>query len=218
MESNKPELRTAIFEDGTCAVLRADPANPRRLEVIATFYEAAHAQDYVRFQSGSSGERREEKQRIVKQAAPGKRRQASAPKPAKASGTDPNQRPGSSPRDAPEEKLKRAAEVPVKSNQAAKLPNAAAGLSGRQTAVLNALRSLMDKKHRVEVKAAQLAEASSVPLGSVHSILVSLEKKHMIKTERQGSPKLSAIYEVLETSRKGTRSLNGVAHSKAAQA
>ncbi len=34
------EFTTAIFEDGTCAVPRADPAKPRLLEVNATFYDA----------------------------------------------------------------------------------------------------------------------------------------------------------------------------------
>jgi hypothetical protein len=81
-------------------------------------------------------------------------------------------------------------------------------------AVLKALRSLKDKKNRVEVPVARIAKASSVPLGSVHSILVSLEKKHMIRTERQGSPKASAIYEVIQTSPKSTGSLNGGSHRK----
>jgi sugar-specific transcriptional regulator TrmB len=76
----------------------------------------------------------------------------------------------------------------------------------------------MDKQHRVEAKTAELAKASAVPLGSLHSILVSLEKKHMIKTERQGSPKNPAIYQVLEASRKAAGTLNGVVHSKAPQA
>jgi hypothetical protein len=63
-----------------------------------------------------------------------------------------------------------------------------------------------------------LAKASAVPLGSLHSILVSLEKKHMIKTERQGSPKHPAIYQVLETSRKATGALNGAVRGEAAPA
>jgi hypothetical protein len=85
-------------------------------------------------------------------------------------------------------------------------------------AVLKALRSLKDKKNRVEVPVAKIATASSVPLGSVHSILVSLEKKHMIRTERQGSPRASAIYEVLPASPKSTGSLNGGSHRKQPQA
>jgi hypothetical protein len=40
-------------------------------------------------------------------------------------------------------------------------------------------------------------------------MLVSLEKKHLIKTERSGSPKHSAIYQVLEISRKAASTLNG---------
>jgi len=45
MASNKQELKTALFEDGTYAVLRADPAKPRFLEVIATFHDAARARN-----------------------------------------------------------------------------------------------------------------------------------------------------------------------------
>ena len=91
-------------------------------------------------------------------------------------------------------------------------------MSERQAAVLKALRTIMDKQNRVEVKTAELAKASTVPLGSVHSILVSLEKKQLIRTERQGSPKFSAIYEVLEVSPKNTRTLNGVVTGKEANA
>jgi uncharacterized membrane protein len=217
MQSNKHELKTAIFEDGTHVVLRHDRANPRLLEVIATFYEAAHARNYVRFQAGPSEERQEQRPHIVKQAAPVKRKQASAAKAAKASGAGPNRLPESGPKRASETKAKRAAEAQVKPASQAKGQNVSE-LSERQAAVLKALRSLMDKKNRVEAKVAELAKASSVPLGSLHSILVSLEKKHMIRTERQGSPKFPAIYEVLEASRKSTRSLNGVVHSNAAQA
>jgi uncharacterized membrane protein len=209
MPSNKHELKTAIFEDGTHAVLRADPANPRLMEVIATFYSAAHAHDYVRFQKPASEEHREAMP-IVKRAAKVNSKQASKVKP--------KQLPAASSKQTVEAKPKRAAKAKAKPAPEAKSENAAAELSGRQAAVLKALRSLMDKKNRVEVKAAELAKASSVPLGSLHSILVSLEKKQMIRTERQGSPKFSAIYEVLETARKSTRSLNGAVHGRAVQA
>jgi uncharacterized membrane protein len=211
MSSNKHEFRTASFEDGTYAVLRADRSNPRLLEVIATFYEAGHARDYVRSQAAPAEEPHEETRRAVKRAAPARRKQAPAAKPKKAV-----ERPAASPKQASEAKPKRAAEVQAKPAPEAKAESPAAEVSERQAAVLKGLRSLMDKKHRVEVRVAELAKASSVPLGSLHSILQSLEKKHLIKTERQGSPKFSAIYEVLETSRKGSRALNGVVHSKAA--
>jgi hypothetical protein len=118
----------------------------------------------------------------------------------------------------PKAKPERALRAQPKPASAAKTENASTGVSDRQAAVLKGLRSLMDKQHRVEAKTAELAKASSVPLGSLHSILVSLEKKHMIKTERQGSPKHSAIYQVLETSRKATGTVNGAVHSKAAPA
>jgi DNA-binding transcriptional ArsR family regulator len=216
MQSNKSELKTAIFDDGTCAVLRADRTSPRLLEVIATFYEATHAQDYVRSQASAAEAPQEEKPRIVKQVAPRKRKKTSANKRSLISRTGPNQPPRSGPGRASETKPKRAAKLQAAPPPQAKRPIAAAGLSGRQESVLKALRSLMDKKHRVEARVAELAKASSVPLGSLHSILVSLEKRRMIRTERQGSPKLAAIYEVLETSRKSTRSLNGGVQGSAA--
>ena len=70
-------------------------------------------------------------------------------------------------------------------------------LSARQSAVLGALRDKMDANQQVEAKAALLAEAANVPLGSLHSILQSLEKKHLIKTARAGSPRAPAVYQVL---------------------
>ena len=70
-------------------------------------------------------------------------------------------------------------------------------LSARQSAVLGALRLKMDTDQRVEEKAAVLAEAANIPLGSLHSILQSLEKKQLIKTVRAGSARAPAVYQVL---------------------
>ena len=74
----------------------------------------------------------------------------------------------------------------------------------------------MDKKNLVEVPSAELAKASSIPLGSLHSVLASLEKslekKSMIRTERPGSAKFRAIYEVLGAPRKSAPSINGAVH------
>ena len=70
-------------------------------------------------------------------------------------------------------------------------------LSARQNAVLQALRSKMDANNQVEAKAAVLAEAANVPLGSLHSILQSLEKKGLIKNTRPGSARAPAAYQVL---------------------
>jgi hypothetical protein len=70
-------------------------------------------------------------------------------------------------------------------------------LSARQSAVLQALRTKMDANQRVEEKAAVLAEAANVPLGSLHSVLQSLEKKQLIKTARAGSARAPAVYQVL---------------------
>lgn len=73
----------------------------------------------------------------------------------------------------------------------------ASGLSERQSAVLQALRRKMDKNKLVAAKAAELANAASIPLGSLHSVLQSLEKKQFIKTVRSGSAKSPAAYQVL---------------------
>jgi sugar-specific transcriptional regulator TrmB len=54
----------------------------------------------------------------------------------------------------------------------------------------------MDANNQVEAKAAVLAEAANVPLGSLHSILQSLEKKQLIKTARAGSARAPAAYQV----------------------
>ena len=70
-------------------------------------------------------------------------------------------------------------------------------LSSRQSAVLGALRAKMDANKQVEAKAAVLAEAANVPLGSLHAVLQSLEKKQLIKTARAGSARAPAIYQVL---------------------
>jgi hypothetical protein len=69
-------------------------------------------------------------------------------------------------------------------------------LSARQSAVLGVLRAKMDANKQVEAKAAVLAEAANVPLGSLHSILQSLEKKGLIKNTRAGSARAPAAYQV----------------------
>ena len=71
------------------------------------------------------------------------------------------------------------------------------GLSARQSAVLGALCAKMDENKRVEAKIAVLAEAARIPLGSLHSVLQSLEKKQLIKTARPGSARAPAVYQVL---------------------
>ena len=71
------------------------------------------------------------------------------------------------------------------------------GLSARQSAVLAALRAKMDANKHVEAKAAVLAEAANIPLGSLHAVLQSLEKKGLIKAARAGSVRAPAVYQVL---------------------
>ena len=70
-------------------------------------------------------------------------------------------------------------------------------LSQRQRAVLESLRAKMNGSHLVEEKVAVLAEAARIPLGSLHSVLQSLEKKQLIKTTRAGSARAPAVYQVL---------------------
>ncbi len=70
-------------------------------------------------------------------------------------------------------------------------------LSDRQRAVLEALKLKMDKNKLVETKAATLAGLAKIPLGSLHSVIGSLEKKHLIRIARPGSARASAVYEVL---------------------
>ena len=187
MASKKHEFKTATFEDGSCAVLRVDPLQPDIMEVIASFYDAARARDYARFENGERGVHQEEA---------------------------PIEEPASKPKPAASKAKPQPAETMSKAKPKASEPikDSAADLSERQLAVLNALRSLMDKKNLVEVRSAELAKASSIPLGSLHSVLASLEKKNMIRTERPGSAKFRAIYEVLGTPRKGARSINGAVH------
>jgi hypothetical protein len=70
-------------------------------------------------------------------------------------------------------------------------------LTERQGAVLETLRAKADEENLVEIKGAELAEAANIPLGSVHSIIQSLEKKKYILTTRQGSAHSPAVYQVL---------------------
>ena len=76
-------------------------------------------------------------------------------------------------------------------------PAPAPELSARQSALLGALRAKMDANKQVEAKAAVLAEAANIPLGSLHSVLQSLEKKGLIKATRAGSARAPAAYQVL---------------------
>jgi DNA-binding MarR family transcriptional regulator len=187
MTSKNHNFTTAVFEDGICAVMRYDRAEPRLMEVIATFHDAARARDYAKFENGQ----RDEPQKVSPAKKPAAKASASKARVSKATTTA-----------APSSKTLAKAE-----------PKAAApGLSERQQAVLKALRSMMDKKNLAEVRAAELAKASSIPLGSLHSVLVSLEKKKLIRTERQGSAKFRAIYAVLGATRTTVPTANGAGH------
>jgi hypothetical protein len=70
-------------------------------------------------------------------------------------------------------------------------------LSQRQSALLKALRTKMDENKLVTVKAAVLAEAAELPLGSLHTVLGLLERKKLILTTRRGSARAPAVYQVL---------------------
>jgi uncharacterized membrane protein len=213
MATNRHEFRTAIFEDGTCAVLRANLTEPHLLEVIATFHDAGRARDYMRSESNLS-EEHQAKRAVKKQVSAAKPKHASRAKPTRAAAVKPMQAPKAEPKQVPIAKSRQAAAAKPRRASAAGTQIAATDISDRQQAVLKALRALMDKKHRVEVRGADLAKASSTPAGSLHSVLVSLEKKGLIRTERNGSAKFRAIYEVLQASPKNARTLNGVVRGK----
>ena len=70
-------------------------------------------------------------------------------------------------------------------------------ISPRQSAVLETLRSKMDEHKQVAAKAAHLAQTAQIPLGSLHSVLQSLEKKQLIRTVRSGSARAPAVYQIL---------------------
>jgi DNA-binding MarR family transcriptional regulator len=72
-----------------------------------------------------------------------------------------------------------------------------AEISPRQSAVMETLRANMDAHKQVAAKAADLAAAAQIPLGSLHSVLQSLEKKQLIRTVRAGSARAPAVYQVL---------------------
>lgn len=153
MTSQNETLKVVALEDGSSAVVRIDPANPRLLEVVATFYDAARAQQYAQL----TGVQKPEP--VAKVSEP---------------------------------------KLPKASNgQKSEANGATLDLSIRQSAVLNALRSKMDENKQVEAKASVLAEAAKIPLGSLHSVLGSLEKKQLIVNTRPGTPRAPAVYQVL---------------------
>ncbi len=161
MVSNGATYQAVALQDGTSAVMRADPAKPQIFEVVATFYDALRAQEYAArenaaFHAPQSPEPAVEAQ-VVRKPAPRKR----APEPAKVE------------------------------------PELPTDLTDRQNAVLKALHAKKDDANLVESKAADLAGAASIPLGSLHSVLQSLEKRQLVRTERAGSPKAPAVYQVL---------------------
>jgi hypothetical protein len=87
-------------------------------------------------------------------------------------------------------KMETAKPAPVKTN------GAETELSQRQSAVLKALRQKMDENNLVAVRAAVLAQTANIPLGSLHSVLGSLEKKQLIQIAKSGSAKSPAVYQV----------------------
>ncbi len=95
----------------------------------------------------------------------------------------------------PQEKEHRGIEAPARKSP--KSDVAEAELSPRQSAVLKALREKMDENKQVAAKAAALAQVAQIPLGSLHSVLGSLEKKGLIETTRAGSARAPAVYRVV---------------------
>ncbi len=165
-------FRTVELEGGTFAVVRSDAAKPLVMEVVATFYDAARAHDYA----------------AKENSHPSREVLTTAPKAAKATPKAPVK---SARKPAPRTKAEQKKTEPESATAAS------SDLTGRQSAVLKALRSKTDADNSVEAKAAVLADAAGIPLGSLHSILQSLEKKELIRTTRAGSPKAPAVYQVL---------------------
>ena len=148
MSNTSAPLTTVTLEDGTFAVVKPDRHKPGLLEMIAIFFDAAHARDYADRENSRAAE------------------------------------PVAEPIEAPTQR---------RTEPAASSPD----LSPRQSAVLEALCSKMDENKQVAAKAAVLAEAANVPLGSLHAVLQSLEKKGLIKTARAGSGRTPAVYQVV---------------------
>jgi hypothetical protein len=149
-------FKTVAMEESTWAVVRTDPAKPRYMEIVATFYDEARARDYADVQNG--GQSREESGETEPRSEKARKREAAA-----------------KPNGAPAE----------------------SELSQRQSAVLKAMRAKADDSNQVAVKAAVLAQAAQIPLGSLHSVLGSLEKKKLIHATKPGSARSPAVYQVL---------------------
>jgi uncharacterized membrane protein len=155
-------FKTIAFDDGSYAVASVDAGDPRKFEVVATFFDLDRARDYAAKESS-------------KPAAKSPARAEARAEPRRSSANQ---------------------EAPASAVSAAS--DATSDLSERQAAVLKTLRSRRNENNEVEMRAASLASAAKIPLGSLHSVLQSLEKKNFIKTARTGSAKAPAIYEVLE--------------------
>ena len=67
MTSNKETLKVIALEDGSSAVVKVDLANPRLWEVVATFFDAARAQQYAKL---TEGERREPEAEVTESELP----------------------------------------------------------------------------------------------------------------------------------------------------
>jgi uncharacterized membrane protein len=96
----------------------------------------------------------------------------------------------------PQEKAQGGIEAPLPERKTPRPDVGEAELSPRQSSVLKALREKMDEHKQVAVRAAVLAQAAQIPLGSLHSVLGSLEKKGLIQTSRAGSARAPAVYRV----------------------
>lgn len=152
-------FKTVAMQESTWAVVRTDPAQPRYMEIVATFYDEARAREYAGTLNGAqpSEESGESEPKVEKALAAPRKREAAKPNGAPAEGE----------------------------------------LSQRQIAVLKAMRAKADDSNQVAVKAAVLAQAAQIPLGSLHSVLGSLEKKRLILATRAGSARAPAVYQVL---------------------
>jgi hypothetical protein len=186
-------LKVIALEDGSSSVVRIDPTNPRLLEVVATFYDAARAQRYVQM---TEVQETEPVAKVPEPKLPVAK--ASEPKLPVAKVSEPKlPKTSNGQKAAPVAKVSEPKLPKAANGKSVEANGAALDLSTRQSAVLNALRSKMDENKQVEAKASVLAEAAKIPLGSLHSVLGSLEKKQLIVNRRPGTPRAPAVYQVL---------------------
>ncbi len=180
MASNKHEFKTAIFENGSCVVLRVDPSQPHFMEVVASFYDAERARDYARFENGQQGEHQEDAP--IKEPASKPKAPASKAKP------QPSEPISKAKPEASEaiSKAKPQASEPIKDST---------DLSERQQEVLNALRSLMDSVFDGQEKSRR-GPISRIGQGVIHPARVASLRSRFAREKEHDQDRTPRVREV----------------------